>query len=292
MRHMIRLLTIVSVSLVITSCSTSPQDKAEKAIKTYLKQNLRNPLTYESVNFTPVDSAFQSDTLKTTLDNLAKWHSNLVELRKSDSSVLDHYKRYDKSGYQKQLDEINRTGKRIDSLNLLIEDIKAKIILPEVKSNLVEYRLTHDYKHKGLDDELVDLKIHFTLGKDFDVKKKKLKKGINGRANFDIKILSKNESTYYVEFVIDPKFDDQIINSDGTTDLHVKSGKHYLTWTASYKNRFGVLIDPETFRKEIILEDSENTDTYFVIRGKTYWTYKNVEEAERNGYYTRYIVGK
>lgn len=287
-----KLIFFIYVGLAITSCSTSTQDKSEKSVKSFLKENLKNPSTYEPLKFSVADTVFQSDTLKARLDYLVRWHSNLVEFRRSDSSMLDYYKKYDKPRYQEQLEYINIKGKRIDSLNQSIENIKNEITSPDVQANLVEYRLTHDYRHKGLDDELVDLKIDFTLDKDFNVKKKKLQKGINGRANFDIKILSKNGSRHYIEFVIDPKFDDQIINSDGTTDLNVKAGKHYLTWTASNKNGFGVLTNPETFRKEIILEDSENTNTYFVINGKIYWTYKSIDEAEKNDYYVKYIVGK
>lgn len=54
----------ISAALVIylTSCSKSPEEKVQSNVATYLKENLKNPVTYESVSFSKIDTLKKADT--------------------------------------------------------------------------------------------------------------------------------------------------------------------------------------------------------------------------------------
>ena len=57
------LLTIITVYL--PSCFNSPADKAQSSVKSYLKENLKNPGSYEALSFSKLDTLKDADTSPT-----------------------------------------------------------------------------------------------------------------------------------------------------------------------------------------------------------------------------------
>jgi hypothetical protein len=273
--------------LILCSC-TSVQTKVEKSVSTFLKEKLKNPKTYVPTNFSKVDSIFQYDTLTQFYSLKSEEYERSKRIASIDSFSLEMYKSDSKKLKESQI-EIKRQAEIVDSIGKQLINYKELFSDSAVKKNLVAYKVTHSYKHLGLDNEMVDLNLTFTLDKNFKIIQKALEKGINGQANFEIKIKCKDGGSYYTEYVIDPKFDGQLINSNGITTLTTKAGSHYLTWTAANKNGFNMLMNQETFHEEIKLEDSEFNFTYFVINGKTFIPFSTEIEAINDNYYQKYL---
>lgn len=58
------LLLIVTI-VFLTSCSNSPQDKAQSSVKSYLKENFKNSGSYEPISFSVLDTLKNADTSET-----------------------------------------------------------------------------------------------------------------------------------------------------------------------------------------------------------------------------------
>lgn len=58
--------------MCFASCSNSPTDKAQSAVKAYLKENLKNSGSYEPISFTQLDTLKQADTSDTKQISLYK----------------------------------------------------------------------------------------------------------------------------------------------------------------------------------------------------------------------------
>jgi hypothetical protein len=68
--NFIVILTVTAICFA--SCSNSPTDKAQSAVKEFLKENLKNPEGYEPISFTQLDTLKESDTSETKLISLYK----------------------------------------------------------------------------------------------------------------------------------------------------------------------------------------------------------------------------
>ena len=275
--------------LLLTGCSTDIQTRVEKSVKKYLVSNLKNPTTYKPLNFSKVDTITQADTTKdylTFIDGLIELELDAQKRAARQAEIS--LENLDKPNTIKKA-SLTRDNHLIDSLQKVRNFLLEISLKPEAKNNIVRYKVTHDYSHKSLDNEMVNLNIDFTLDNKFTIIPNKISKGINGMANFKIKILCRDGGYYYTEFVIDPKLDDQLINSKGLTEFKLKTGSHFLTWTASNKNGFGVLTSPETFRKELVLEDSKLNYTYFVIFGKEFFEYTDENEAINDSFFKDFL---
>ena len=66
MKNLILLLILIYVNILI-SCSISPSEKAEKSIKKYLKENLKNYNKYKPISFTPIDTLISKESLNEVL---------------------------------------------------------------------------------------------------------------------------------------------------------------------------------------------------------------------------------
>lgn len=53
-----RSLFIITVIAILASCSSSNEDKAKALIKEYMKENLKDPSSYEPVSYSQLDSLF------------------------------------------------------------------------------------------------------------------------------------------------------------------------------------------------------------------------------------------
>ena len=59
MKQIYSLLLMVTI-VYLTSCSNSPQDKAQSSVKSYLKENLKNSGSYEPLSFSVLDTLKKS----------------------------------------------------------------------------------------------------------------------------------------------------------------------------------------------------------------------------------------
>lgn len=64
MKQIYSLLLMVTI-VYLTSCSNSPQDKAQSSVKSYLKENLKNSGSYEPLSFSVLDTLKKADTSET-----------------------------------------------------------------------------------------------------------------------------------------------------------------------------------------------------------------------------------
>jgi hypothetical protein len=63
---------ITAIAFCLASCSRSATEKAQSAVKGYLKENLKNSESYEPISFTQLDTLEQSDTSETKLVSIYK----------------------------------------------------------------------------------------------------------------------------------------------------------------------------------------------------------------------------
>jgi hypothetical protein len=63
---------ITAIAFCFGSCSNSATEKAQSAVKRYLKENLKNSESYEPISFTQLDTLKQPDTSDTKLVSLYK----------------------------------------------------------------------------------------------------------------------------------------------------------------------------------------------------------------------------
>jgi hypothetical protein len=71
--------TYLLATLFLISCSNSPSDKAESSIKSYLKDKLQNPGSYEPINFSKLDTFKKNDTTDKIVSAYAITHNYEIE---------------------------------------------------------------------------------------------------------------------------------------------------------------------------------------------------------------------
>ena len=69
MKQKFNLLFMITI-VYLTSCS--PQDKAQSSVESYLKENLKNPRSYEPISYSILDTLKNADTSETKLISLYK----------------------------------------------------------------------------------------------------------------------------------------------------------------------------------------------------------------------------
>ncbi len=68
----IYIIIITAIAMCFASCSNSPNDKAQSAVKRYLKESLKNSESYEPISFTQLDTLEKADTSDTKQISLYK----------------------------------------------------------------------------------------------------------------------------------------------------------------------------------------------------------------------------
>lgn len=74
-------------SALLCSCSQSPQKKAEKLVNNYLMENLHDPSSYESIEYSALDSIYNIEQNK--IDALKYYEKQLIE-RYSDTTIISN----------------------------------------------------------------------------------------------------------------------------------------------------------------------------------------------------------
>lgn len=148
-----KLLLSLFITLSILSC-TSPKDKAEKLIERYLKETLDDPTSYESVNFSNLDSLFT--TPYQTNDEYRKyfdlWSENESEFSIAPDSTISM-----RSG-----EELVISQKIAKECDLKMDSIRKKFT-----KEFIGWEMKHSYRLKN---ELGQKKIYlFSFKFDKDV---------------------------------------------------------------------------------------------------------------------------
>jgi hypothetical protein len=71
--------TYLLATLLIIGCSNSPSDKAESSVKSYLKDKLQNPGSYEPINFSKLDTFKSNDTTDKIISAYGITHNYEIE---------------------------------------------------------------------------------------------------------------------------------------------------------------------------------------------------------------------
>jgi hypothetical protein len=149
MKRLFYLLPILTVFYFI-SCSNSPDEKAQVAVKEYLKLKLKNPDSYEPLSFSKID------TFKLDLNYYD------IEINKIQSSN-DSNKGFSNQGN-----------------NELLAELQAMKEAAIKKSKETPYSITHYYTVINSNNERVKMSVKFRFDEDFNVVDESVSKSING----------------------------------------------------------------------------------------------------------------
>jgi hypothetical protein len=72
-------ITYLLATLLFIGCSNSPSDKAESSVKSYLKDKLQNPGSYEPINFSNLDTFKRNDTTDKIISAYGITHNYEIE---------------------------------------------------------------------------------------------------------------------------------------------------------------------------------------------------------------------
>ncbi len=148
-----KLLLLLFITLTILSC-TSPKDKAEKIIERYLKETLDDPTSYESVNFSNLDSLFTTpyQTNSEYRKYFDLWSENESEFLVAPDSTIS----------MRSDEELVISKKIAKDCDLKMDSIRKKF-----KKEFIGWEMKHSYRLKN---ELGQKKIYlfsFKFDKDF-----------------------------------------------------------------------------------------------------------------------------
>lgn len=121
------LLFFTVIAVYLTSCTSSPIDKVQSSVQSYLKENLKNAATYAAISFS------QLDTLK--ID-----HTKLKELEKLDIPKAQ------KELFFKQLKESENDLYKITHTYSIVNSDKEKVTMK------IAFYLDKDLKVSNLGD--------------------------------------------------------------------------------------------------------------------------------------------
>lgn len=159
-----KIITLLAIILVVVACNTSNESQAKKLIKEYLKTTMNDFSSYESVEFSELDSCFtlyydseEAKNLSEMIESEKKYNEFLSEKIESfiqrdfSNELIESFKNsYDKSQI------------RIDSL--FQADIEAhQSFIPE----FIGFEMTHKFRGKNAFGGLILNEYVFLFDKDF-----------------------------------------------------------------------------------------------------------------------------
>lgn len=169
-----KILFLLTISISFFSCVLNDQQKAEKAVKDYLKTNLNNPKSYESVDFGKlVRNYVQFEETDESLSCLAK-------MKQLDDKIQLEKETYDKL----QIDNIVWNSKKskhgltesnLRQKNNNEEYEKAKIQYNKKKSCYVKkqkgWAISHTFRGQNVYGAIITETKYFELNYEFIVEK-------------------------------------------------------------------------------------------------------------------------
>jgi hypothetical protein len=78
---------LIVAAVCFSSCSNSPTEKAQSSVKDYLKENLKNAASYESIHFSQLDTLKVADTSEAKLISLYEI-SHIYSINNSDNEKV------------------------------------------------------------------------------------------------------------------------------------------------------------------------------------------------------------
>lgn len=139
------LIFILGIVLVFSSCTDTPQEKAEKTIKEWMKKNLKDPSSYESISFSELDSITSVEklneyqNLNSKVDKLIQDRNITVNrINEMNANYPNGYSQYEYDKLQKTIPEID---KELDEINTNIKRLE--------ESFTQRYLLIHRYRAKN-----------------------------------------------------------------------------------------------------------------------------------------------
>lgn len=114
---------LLLLSLITVSCAVTPQQKAEKAVKEYMRDALDNPKAYEPVSFSPVDTIYT--TYDSITDSLYTVYRKAKRSYRLDKSFYDDADLFMKEYYK---EEMQKSKKTIDELQPYADSIESHFI--------------------------------------------------------------------------------------------------------------------------------------------------------------------
>ena len=152
-------LTFILLSILITGCALTPQQKAEKLAKEYVKSQMKNPDSYESVSFTKLDSIYQDFEFSKEGETIQDSISSLSQ--RSDDFRLSFDNHYTKKQIK---DSIDFYQKKIDNLSEKYKK-EGKIY----KKKFVGFGINNTYRGTNGFGGVVTENIWIFLDKDFNI---------------------------------------------------------------------------------------------------------------------------
>jgi hypothetical protein len=149
MKKLINLGLLVVFSTIIVSC-TSPEKKAQKAIKDYLQANLNDAKSYESVEF--------GKLITDSTEFYAPLYDYAIEesAYKSDSLLYDEF--HDNSDKAKMLESENQLNEKKKEFEKAKANFKSELI----------YKMSHKYRAKNKLGAVILEENTFIIDKDFN----------------------------------------------------------------------------------------------------------------------------
>lgn len=130
------------LSVVLYSCTKSPEEQAKSNISEYLKKNMDDPSSYESVEFGKLDTLHTSFSESKEGIELETKESKLSDQMEVLSAEIDHTESISRlTDIQKESDEITKKRKEINDI------LQNKII--SYKGAVNGYSMTHKFRGKN-----------------------------------------------------------------------------------------------------------------------------------------------
>ena len=127
---------------MLCACGNSPEKQAENRIKQYLKENLNDPSSYESISFGTLDSTFSS-----VYDDPA-----FKELSEKNQAYRDSsHKASIASIYAKSRKETQEINLKRDEYDAIVKELEQKRdeIRVSHKGDFYGWSMTHKYRAKN-----------------------------------------------------------------------------------------------------------------------------------------------
>jgi hypothetical protein len=166
------------LSSLLFSCNKTSQEKAEALVSKWMRENLKDPKSYEGVSFSKIDSTTMSLTAKKLVyesypELIKMYRENLIGDSIGIASSEEAIEEYKKWGlYSKDFKEYNEITLRNhkDSYKSNLASLKRKINERDSILGLKEiyaYTLEHRYRAKNSFGALDVGEIVFYIDKDF-----------------------------------------------------------------------------------------------------------------------------
>lgn len=178
-------------ALALTSCISSPEDKANKLIEQHIKACLYKPDTYEFV-YTKIDSAFTPycdpafhekilkfgklfKKLESYANEMAIEEFGASSAKSSMTMHSDDYSAYSRNEYQTNKKEYQEHLDNIKTLSADADELsdKMKKVLSNIQADMqkepefIGYKAVHRYRAKDNDDKVLIGDTYFLFDKDF-----------------------------------------------------------------------------------------------------------------------------